>query len=51
MSNAGVVSTNPVPIGALTTYTNAGHAFPMPGAAHAKVLEMSEGPTRDTTST
>lgn len=39
---AGTVTTNPTIIAELTAYTNAGNTFPLPSAAHEKVLEISE---------
>ena len=48
--DAGVVATNANIIAALATYTNAGNSFPLPGAAHAKVLEVDDWLTNDVNS-
>jgi hypothetical protein len=49
-SDAGTVVTSANVIAALTTYTNAGNSFPLPGAAHAKVLQVDETLTNDVNS-
>ena len=49
-SDAGTVVTSANVIAALATYTNAGNSFPLPGAAHAKVLQVDETLTNDVNS-
>ncbi len=45
IAGAGIVTNDAAIIAALTTYTNAGHAFPLPNATHEKVLRISEALT------
>jgi hypothetical protein len=46
-AGAGIVTNASAAIAALTTYTNAGHAFPLPGATHEKVLQISDALTNN----